>query len=536
MSRTDPRGGASFERPRSIWVEPVMIVIAVFLLGLTGCSDKSAPSTIVDLTPPGAIGDLTAIETSDSSVTLSWTAPPEDRDHGGPVARYDMRYRFETLDVGVWSSADTVHGEPVPAMPGEIEEFEVVGLRPDTLYAFGIVSTDDAGLSGVLSNIAFGRTRAAPIPPDTLRPAPVLDLAITYVGPSSVLLVWTASGDDSLTGRATATDVRYRIGSLSDTTWAGATQANGEPTPGPAGSGESFLLTGLRSETDYAFALRVRDEAGNVSALSNVVTARTLVRPPDFIDPRGIDVFSSGTGGQLVFVADHGDSVLYRFAVGGERVRVANVPGVWGVARGAGAGLYTFLIAGNEQRDTGSVWRFGGSSAQPAVLYQGLGFLSDIAVYPSGPFAGYLLVGEASRGRILRLKPGTPLDGQVLTTVLDGEVTGVAVDGTGTAYIGVRTAAGSSIRSLVGNGTPVLFHDLGAMGIVGDLRLDPHGDALWYLDLARSAAVRVKLSNARVDTLATGLRRPLSIAPGPADSLLTYSSADGFVWTVDRRP
>jgi hypothetical protein len=45
----------------------------------------------------------------------------------------------------------------------------------------------------------------------------------------------------------------------------------------------------------------------------------------------------------------------------------------------------------------------------------------------------------------------------------------------------------------------------------------------------------VNLSNARVDTLATRLRRPVSIAPGRADSLLTYSSADGYVLTVDRR-
>lgn len=536
MSRTDPRGVPRFGSTRSSGLSQVMILVTVLVLGSAGCSDKSAPPIIIDVTPPGAVADLTAIDTSDSSVTLSWTAPPEDRDHGGAASRYDIRYRTESLDVGVWSIADTVSGEPAPASPGETQQFEVIGLEPDTLYAFGIVSTDDAGLSGVLSNIAFGRTRALPVRPDTLRPAPVLDLAITFIGPSSVMLAWTATGDDSLTGRAAVTDVRYRIGSLSDTTWAGATQASGEPVPGPQGSAESFLLTGLHSETDYAIALRVRDEAGNASALSNIVGARTLIRPPDFIEPRGIDVFTSGTGGQIAFVADHGDSVVYRFVVGGERVKVAEVAGVCGVARGAGAALYTFLIAGNEGRDTGTVWRFGGSAAQPTVLYQDLGFLSDIAVYPSGAFAGYLLVGESARGRIFRLRPGTPLDGQVLTTILDGEVTGVAVDGNGTAFVGVRTAAGSTIRSLVGSGTPTLFHDLGAMGIVGDLRLDPRGDAIWYVDRARSAVVRVKIGSARVDTLATSLIHPLSIAPGPADSLLTYSSADGYVWTVDRRP
>ncbi len=511
------------------------IVLGAAVLCGIGCSDKTTPATILDLTPPHAIGDLTAIDTSDSSVTVEWSAPSEDGDAGGPAAFYDIRYRPETIDAGVWSIADTARGEPVPAQPGVSQRFEIAGLLPDTLYAIGIVSIDDAGLASVLSNIAFGRTRAAPIPPDTLRPAAISDLAVPEFGSATARLTWTATGDDSLTGRAFAYDVRYRVGSLDDDTWASATQATGEPAPAPPGSSETFVVTGLRAETTYAFAIRVRDEADNSSALSNVETVTTPVRAPDFLDPRGIEIMTIGTGDQLIFVADHGDGILYRFTPGGDRFRTLAVPGLCGVARGAGVGVYYFLIAGDEGEDTGTVWRFGGSAAQPIMLYDGIGFPSDISVFSGGPFDGDLLVAERSMGRLLRLKPGSPLGMTVLTTVTDGELTGVAAHGGGAAYYGVRTAAGSVIRKMAGGGAPVTFHDLGAMGIVGDLRLDPQGTSIWYLDLSRSAAVRVNLTTAHVDTLATHLRRPVSIAPGQADSLLTYSSADGYVLTVDRR-
>jgi hypothetical protein len=532
-SRSGPQAGEGWPFVSRTLV-PVLCLLA---LTLGGCSEESPPATIVDLTPPGAIGDLVAVDTSDSSVTLEWSAPADDADQGGPVAFYDLRYRFGNLDVGVWALADSALGEPSPAQPGASQRFEVRGLLPDTLYAFGIISFDDAGLSSVLSNIGYGRTLVAPVPPDSVRPAAVTDLAVTDIGPSSVRLSWTATGDDSLTGRAFAYDVRYRVGTLGDSTWLGASQAEDEPNPVPPGSPEAFLVTNLRSETSYAFGLRVRDEGGNVSALSNVVTATTPVRPPDFLDPRGIDVLPNVGGEQYVFVTDHGDGVIYRFTVGGTRRPIGSVRGVCGVTRGAGAGIHTFLIAGDEGEDTGEVWRFGGSTAQPLLLYRRLGFPSDIAVYPAGDFSGYLLVGESSGGRILRMRPAaTPgPDSLVLARVTDGEVAGVAVDGDGVAYFGVRTAAGSSIRRLVGSGTPTLFHDLGAMGVVGDLRLDPRGNAIWYLDLCRSAAIRVNLRTARVDTLATRLRRPVSIAPGSADSLLTYSSADGYVLAVERR-
>src|SRR5690349_17139537 len=56
---------------------------------------------------------------------------------------------------------------------------------------------------------------------------------------SSVVLQWTAPGDDGSTGRASIYDIRYRTTAVSgtDTTtwWNGATQVTGEPSPSNAG-------------------------------------------------------------------------------------------------------------------------------------------------------------------------------------------------------------------------------------------------------------------------------------------------------------
>ena len=62
-------------------------------------------------------------------------------------------------------------------------------------------------------------------------------------------------------------------GTQSTSFWAAA-NVSGEPQPLPGGSAESMLLTGLDTSKMYYFALVSYDSAGNVSAISNVVTAK----------------------------------------------------------------------------------------------------------------------------------------------------------------------------------------------------------------------------------------------------------------------
>jgi hypothetical protein len=94
----------------------------------------------------------------------------------------------------------------------------------------------------------------------------------------SVQLVWTATGDDAETGRASGYDLRYSTTPVfADTAawWNAATLATGLPRPSSAGQEDSAIIRGLRAETTYYFVLCVYDAAANQSAFSNVAMVTT---------------------------------------------------------------------------------------------------------------------------------------------------------------------------------------------------------------------------------------------------------------------
>ena len=96
---------------------------------------------------------------------------------------------------------------------------------------------------------------------------------------SSVVIHWTAPGDDGNTGQASTYDVRYRSVAIAgtDTTswWNAATQVSGEPTPGIAGANDSMRVSGLVPTTTYYFMVRTADEVPNWSGYSNVAVRTT---------------------------------------------------------------------------------------------------------------------------------------------------------------------------------------------------------------------------------------------------------------------
>jgi fibronectin type III domain protein len=109
-----------------------------------------------------------------------------------------------------------------------------------------------------------------------LRPAPA---AAQTAADSTVVLHWTAPGDDGNTGQASTYDLRYRTVAISgtDTTswWNAATPVSGEPTPGTAGANDSMRVSGLVPTTTYYFLIRTADEIPNWSGFSNVAVKTT---------------------------------------------------------------------------------------------------------------------------------------------------------------------------------------------------------------------------------------------------------------------
>ena len=96
---------------------------------------------------------------------------------------------------------------------------------------------------------------------------------------STIVLHWTASGDDGAVGTASAYDLRYRTVGISGTDtlswWNAATRVTGLPTPHASGAPDSMRVRGLIPLTTYYFVLRVADEVPNWSGYSNLAVKAT---------------------------------------------------------------------------------------------------------------------------------------------------------------------------------------------------------------------------------------------------------------------
>lgn len=91
----------------------------------------------------------------------------------------------------------------------------------------------------------------------------ISDLNITAATDSTILLVWTATGDDSDQGTASSYDIRHWHTWISPSNWDSAVKLTGEPHPRPAGQKDSMLIRGLTKDSTYYFGLVVCDEANN---------------------------------------------------------------------------------------------------------------------------------------------------------------------------------------------------------------------------------------------------------------------------------
>jgi len=149
-----------------------------------------------------------------------------------------------------------------------------------------VASLDGITVTGKRLNLASA------LEDDLTPPNAVTDLAVVAdpegaIGPMglfSLTLEWTATGDDGDVGNAGSYDLRYSTAPIDDGNFGDAAQVSGEPVPGPPGATESHTVTGLDFGTTYYFALKVSDNVGNASPLSNVVEGATDAAQVIFFD------------------------------------------------------------------------------------------------------------------------------------------------------------------------------------------------------------------------------------------------------------
>lgn len=145
----------------------------------------------------------------------------------------------------------------------EISEQVHIGQR----IAVGLIALS-LGLTSLALGLAFLNSPAALLVLPTQTQSVPSDA-------TAVTLTWTAPGDDGDVGTATSYDIRYSTSPITDANFSSATAVSSPPTPLAAGSTESYTVTNLQPSTTYFFALKTSDEAGNVSAISNIATKTT---------------------------------------------------------------------------------------------------------------------------------------------------------------------------------------------------------------------------------------------------------------------
>jgi len=128
--------------------------------------------------------------------------------------------------------------------------------------------------SSKVSELAIYGYCGEEVPSDNTAPAQVTDLEMLNVKNQSVQLNWEASGDDGNSGTATTYDLRYSTSPINAENFSNAT-AVATSAPQLAGTKETKTIPKLNCNTTYYFVIQVKDEVGNTSPVSNIVSVTT---------------------------------------------------------------------------------------------------------------------------------------------------------------------------------------------------------------------------------------------------------------------
>jgi hypothetical protein len=243
------------------------LVLCAVLAGCTGREDDRLPGP--DETGPLAVTDLAAQPGNlEGTVELSWTAPA-DNGPDGRAESYEVRFSDSEITDTDFEGAAPFAQAWIPLGPGERETRTVTGLVSGVEYFFALRSVDAAGNLSAVSN-----SPSAPAAGDTVAPAALSDLTASPGGlPGSIVLAWTATGDNADAGCAASYEVRHSLSPITAQNFSAATEVAQSWQPLPSGRRESHLLKGLPPGVLHYFRVKVRDEVPNESPLSNPASA-----------------------------------------------------------------------------------------------------------------------------------------------------------------------------------------------------------------------------------------------------------------------
>ena len=240
------------------------------LSALDNAGNLSARSTLLvattptcpDSTPPSMPTGVTATASSCSQATISWQA---STDTGGAGLRGYNLYRngafVKQLAPSVLSTTDT-------------------GLQAAVRYEYTVAAIDNAGNRSALSATAGALTPVCGVV-DAVPPSAPAGLSVTAASCTQLNVVWGVASDSGGSGLK-GYNV-YRSGAMY------------RQFPAPT---TSFADTGLVGNTAYTYVITALDNAGNQSAGTAAVTARTPACPDTIVPsvPAGLSVSVASCG------------------------------------------------------------------------------------------------------------------------------------------------------------------------------------------------------------------------------------------------
>ena len=222
-------------------------VAAVDTSGNIGVVSDEAIATTSDSTAPSKVLDLTVAAVSGSQLDLTWTVNTDS-----DLAHYNV-YRGIASGFAVNTATDTPLGQPSSNSYSDSN-----GLSQATSYYYRVAAVDNSGNIGVLSDESFGTTAG-----DTFAPAKVLGLTATTISSSRIDLAWTPNTEPDI--------ARYNV---YRGTSAGFAVNTGTDTPLAQPSTNTYSDTaGLAESTTYYYKVAAVDATGNISILSDEVSA-----------------------------------------------------------------------------------------------------------------------------------------------------------------------------------------------------------------------------------------------------------------------
>ncbi len=207
----------------------------------TDTSTNPPPGVANDTTAPSVPTHLVATAQSAASVQLTWSASQDNADGSGLATYRVMR-----------------GGVQIAQVPAGTLTYLDTGLAASTLYSFSVLAVDNAGNSSAQSGTATVTT-----PPtnnaDSTAPTIPQNAVATAPSSTSVHVAWSASTDNA--GGTGLAGYRVLRGGIQVAQVSAGTL--------------SYTETGLTANTQYAYTVRAADNAGNVSADSNIASVTT---------------------------------------------------------------------------------------------------------------------------------------------------------------------------------------------------------------------------------------------------------------------